>query len=314
MSETRTRSFPDNSTKVVNDQTGHVDIYSIANYEGATKALDSDMLGFSLNASDLVWYVDAYSEPLKIGEVISKSKTHIRIKSTVAGVKETTRNVPRHRVYKFDAYYLTSLVQQADGFMLPTITETGPVTDVAGNILSVGDPVIFSNRRATSFLLGIISRIDSSAKIFIKSYTGSYTKHDPVKELSPFNLSPEERAIYAAEIPLNSTEIHHLDNNTRSTNVLKITTVADRDIQDFYGVPELLTLARLGKVLLPDDFKSSETCLFHHEYTYNKLKDSNPYGFNGFDITVVTNGVERMVRVNAPFTPAPPRPQTVVYI
>lgn len=306
MSETITRSFPDNSNKVVNDQTGHVDIYSTTNYEEATKALDSDILGFSLNVGDLVWYVDSYSEPLKIGEIISKSKTHTRVKSMVSGIKETKRNIPRHRVHKFDTDYLTSLVEQADGFELPKITDSLPVVDVAGHVLIVGDPVIFSNRKEGSFLLGVIVRIYAFDRILVEAYTGAMTTHDPVKGLKDFNLSKSELAAFALEIPLDSTEVSYQGNITRSANVLKVTAVADRDIQEFYGLPWLLTIVRLGQVLLPDDFKSDETCVYNQQCTYNTSKDSPPYKLNGFDITVVSNELERMVRIEihpAPSTP-----------
>ena len=306
MSETVTRSFPDNSNKVVNDQTGHVNIYSTTNYEEATKALDSDMLGFSLNAGDLVWYVDAYSEPLRIGEIISKTKTHIRIKSLVSGIKETTRNIPRHRVHKADVNCLTTLVQKTDGFELPNIVGNSSVTDVAGNVLTVGDPVLFSNRRWSSFLLGVIVRIDSPERIVVKAYTGASTKHDPVKEVGILNLTKASQITYAVEIPSGSTEISYQGNVTRSINVLKVTAVAEQDIQEFYGLPWLLTLARLGKILLPDDFKSDETCVYNEQYTYNTPKDNPPHALNGLDITVVTNGLERMVRVDTILTPKKP--------
>lgn len=306
MSETVTRSFPDNSNKVVNDQTGHVNIYSTTNYEQATKALDSDMLGFSLNAGDLVWYVNAYSEPLKIGEIISKTKTHIRIKSLVSGIKETTRNIPRHRVQRADINCLTTLVQKLDGFELPNIVGNSSVTDVTGNVLTVGDPVIFSNRRWSSFLLGVIVRIDSPERIVVKAYTGASTQHDPFKDMSIFNLTKASQITYVAEIPSGSTEVSYQGNVTRSINVLKITAVAERDIQEFYGLQWLLTLTRLGNILLPDDFKSDETCVYNQQYTYNMPKDNPPHALNGFDITVVTNGLERMVRVDTILTPKKP--------
>lgn len=279
MSETRIYSNAGNSTKVVNDQTGLFNIYNSTYYEVATKALGTDILGFDLNVGDLVWYVDVYSEPLKIGEVVSKTKTLVRVKSMVSGTKQYERSLPRYRVHKLDTAYLTTFVQKPDGFELPTATND-LATDIAGNVLQNGDPLIFSNRLEKGFQLGVVHEIASSTKVKVKTFTSAITKHDYSNEYSDGRMSKSDFAMVA---PSYATNVLYGTNVPRTSNVLKITAVNDHDIQDFYGLPELLTIVKLGNVLIEDEFKNNEGHLFHNDY-YNSDK--------GRHFTIVANGVE----------------------
>lgn len=278
MSETRIYSSTGNSTKVVNDQTGMFDIYNGTYYETATKALGTDILGFDLNVGDLVWYVDVYSEPLKIGEIISKTKTLIRVKSMVSGVKQYERSLPRYRVHKLDITYLTSFVQKSDGFELPS--SNTPITDVAGNVLQLGDPVIFSNRDEKGFQLGVVYGINSPTKILVKKFINAITKHDCSSDYYDKTMSKSDFALVAPDY---ATNVIYGTNVTRTSNVVKITDVANRDVQEFYGLPHLLTLVKLGNVLIEDEFKNNETHLYHNDY-YSSV--------SGRHFTVVVDGVE----------------------
>jgi hypothetical protein len=278
MSETRIYSPTGNSTKVVNDQTGVFDIYNGTYYETATKALGTDILGFDLNVGDLVWYVDVYSEPLKIGEIISKTKTLIRVKSMISGTEQYERSLPRYRVHKLDITYLTSFVQKSDGFELPA--SSNPVTDIAGNVLQIGDPVIFSNREEKGFQLGVVYGIDSPTRILVKKFINAITKYDCSSDYYDKRMSKADFDLVA---PSYSTNVIYGTNVTRTSNVLKVTDVANRDIQEFYGLPHLLTLVKLCNVLVDDEFKNNESHLYHNDY-YSAA--------SGRHFTVVVDGVE----------------------
>lgn len=295
MTETITQASTGNASKITNNKTGEWRISSSPSYEESTKVLDSDILGFSIDKGDLVWYVDKHGEPIKIGKVIGKTKAHIRVQSFVSGIKQYERNVPRHRVYKLDPLYFTLLAQDTDGFVLPTSNEV--VTDIAGNVLNIGDPVIFSNSLENSFLLGVVSEIVSPTKIVTKTFSSAYTRSqfddDQVTKDSLAN-----KLAYSKIAPSGATEIAHWKNITRSTNVLKITFVSNRDIDDFYGEPALLTLARLGNILVPDIFKSSEDYVFGQEHIPVSSRGGGRFAIKGFAFTVVKNGVESAHIIN----------------
>jgi len=284
------RTHFNRATRVVEDS-GDIRVYTRFELSAATKALDVDPLGFTVNKGDYVWYVDTYKGALKIGEVLGKTKASIRVSSFVSGVSHSERNVPRHRIYKLDPDYLKSLTQASDGFVLPTLNKTSPVVDVAGNVLSVGDPVIFSHSNERGFVVGTIEEIKTANEIRVTTFSAAVTASNWDGSRLCFDNALDKQA-YRDITPSNATSMVTHALNARSSNILKVTAIADGKIQDLHNSPSLLALMKMVNMAMPDDFKGGEDYVFEQKWTVNPATHRLAHAHNGFDVTIVSNGVE----------------------
>ena len=283
-------SAPDGTgTKTIDDVTGRTSLYTNLRVPELTQARACDVLGFDINVDDFVWYIDSYNEPLKIGQVISKTKTLVRVRSFVSGIKQYERSVPRYRVHKLDPDYLNSLTQTHDGIKLPV--SQGPITDVAGNVLAIGDPVILSNREEKGFLIGVVTELKSAITIRVKTIRNSYTHSDWAFFLPYFSWATDQQA-YLNAAPANSTQLSCENHIGRSTNILKITALPREDVTALKGLPHLVVLGKLLNSIVDEGFRGDEDHVFEITPVFNSAKETPAYVQKGFDISIVTIGSE----------------------
>jgi len=283
-------------TKIVDNVTGKTSLYTNLRFSELTQTRGCDVLGFNINVDDFVWYIDSYNEPLKIGQVISKTKTLVRLRSFVSGIKQYERSVPRYRVHKFDPDYLNSLTQTHDGFKLPVSQD--PVTDIAGNVLAIGDPVILSNREEKGFIIGVVTELKSAITIRVKTIRSSSTHSNWEDKLPCFSWATDQQA-YLNTAPSHSTQLNCENNIGRSTNILKITALPREDINTLKGLPHLLILAKLLNSVVDENFRGSEDHVFEITTVFNSAKEIPAYVQKGFDINIVAGGIEHFAHIEA---------------
>jgi len=314
MADDKDTTYFHGSYRATDATTGDFRVYTNFEMGEITKALDIDVVGFEINKGDYVWYVDGYNDALKIGEVIGKTKVSARVRSLVSSVAQSERNVARSRVYKLDPDYLKSLKRNPEGFILPDGHTNGSVIDIAGNVLTEGDSVIFSNRSLGGFSFGYIYDINSADKIKVSSIDNAFTCSDWAAWRGSFNNRMVDSQGYAAATPSSSSEIRSHDRVARSSNILKITTVPNGDAKDLHGLPRLLALAKLQNLLVEDDYKCNEEYVFEAKSTYNSPSDKIPHVENGITMEIVDKGALSFKRFEVKQVPLAPMKTIRIYI